>query len=71
MNIEHENTVRALKDEPSIVNSVWCRFGIHRWTFWSNPGVLKDKWGTRAFFQTKECVHCGLVAKRRIEGIIS
>jgi hypothetical protein len=32
MSPEKENTFRALKDEPLLMTSVFCRFGIHKWT---------------------------------------
>jgi hypothetical protein len=70
MNINHENVIRKLKDEPSIVDSLWCRFGIHRWTIWSDPEWRKDKWAIKCLFQSNKCVHCGTVKIRKINGII-
>ena len=59
MNIEHENTARALKDEPLLATTPWrCRFMLHVWTKWTTPVTLK-----RGIYlhteQYRQCSCCG------------
>ncbi len=58
MNIEKENTFRALKDEPLLIESWLCRFGWHRWEKWSNPYIPK---GGSNNLQTSSCACCNKV----------
>ena len=73
MNIEHENTVRALKDESPLVNSVWCRFGIHRWTQWNKGQWIKDKdySSIQHYVLNKRCVHCNTLKIKKVKGLVS
>ena len=67
---EKQNTLRRLAGQDDLITSPWCKFGFHKWTVWSTPEVLKDKWGIKGFYQTRECVHCALLKKTQIKGII-
>ena len=66
MSPEKENTIRALRNEPLIMTSVWCIFGIHKWTKYSNPESIGTKYfpGKRpsgyykVINQEAFCVHC-------------
>ena len=42
MNIDQENTWRALQDEVPLVTSWLCRFGWHRWSQWSEVYLPKN-----------------------------
>lgn len=59
MNIQHENTARALRDEPLFATNQWlCAFGIHTWLKWSKPAL--NKRGAWAFVeQYRTCGCCG------------
>ena len=69
MSIDSENTMRALKDVPLLVNSRWCRFGIHRWTVWNKGEWVKDEWGERYFTQYKTCACCNTIRSKRVKGL--
>lgn len=57
MNLEEENTFRALKDEPAI-QSWRCRFGWHRWTKWK---FKEGDWQVgRAPLAACKCADCDL-----------
>ena len=60
-----ENTLRALKDLPLIMTRFRCRLGMHKWTQWSNPFVLK-KFPEDDYLQGRLCVHCNSVQTREI-----
>ena len=68
MNIEHENTVRTLKDEELIVDSPWCRFGIHRWLRWDEGQWIKDRSysSKKHYVICKRCVHCNTLRVRYV-----
>jgi hypothetical protein len=66
MTPEKENTFRALKDEPLLMTSVFCRFGIHKWTKYREPYKTGFKYFTRSnpagyytvMVQPRSCVDC-------------
>lgn len=64
MNIKHENTVRALRDELPIVISIWCRFNFHLWTIWCEP--FQRKGDVTIHRQTRHCVHCNLTQEKTL-----
>lgn len=59
MNINHENTARALKEQPLFATRQWmCRLGIHTWLMWSKPAV--NKRGAWSYVeQYRSCGCCG------------
>jgi hypothetical protein len=63
MNIEKENTFRALKDEPLLITSLLCRFGWHRWTQWSDVYLPKNA------STNIQDAHCGCCNKMRIHKV--
>jgi hypothetical protein len=67
MNISHENTARALRDEPLFATRQWlCRFGIHTWLKWHDP--VKQRRGAYDFIeQFRACGCCGKVQRREID----
>jgi hypothetical protein len=64
MNIDQENTLRALKDEPLIVNSWLCRWGWHRWTQWSEVYLPK---GGNANVQHAHCACCNKMRVHKVK----
>lgn len=63
---EKNNTYRLLKDEVPLTKSVWCRFGIHNWTMWSNPehGIYKNPFTlnrSKVLFQFRNCGNCNKI----------
>ena len=44
-----ENIIRKLKEEPLLVTSFWCRFGLHNWNKYNEPVDYDEegRWGTR------------------------
>ena len=68
MDVEQENTFRALNDEPAIALWQWrCKFKWHRWTCWSNPYIPNNG---KFNVQNRECVDCNLVQLRRISDML-
>lgn len=71
MSPEKENTFRALKDEPLLVTSFFCRFGIHKWTKYGDPVgspglVYRVGMGYyRVMYQRKACASCNAVDHRK------
>jgi hypothetical protein len=74
MSPEKENTFRALKDEPLLMTSIWCRFGIHKWTMYSEPVKLGTAYVSSLFsrdgyyaimMQKKRCVNCNIPSHRK------
>lgn len=73
MSPEKENTFRALKDEPLLMTSIWCRFGIHKWTRYSDPAKLGTTYVVSPFrsayytimIQEKRCVNCNIPSHRQ------
>jgi hypothetical protein len=76
MSPEKENTFRALKDEPLLMTSIWCRFGIHKWTRYSEPAKLGTTYCGSVFspgrggyyaimIQEKRCVNCNIPSHRQ------
>ena len=63
MNIAKENTFRALKDDPLIVDSFLCRIGWHRWTTWTEPYIPN---GGKANLQDSHCAVCNKVRVRTV-----
>jgi hypothetical protein len=64
MTPEEENTFRVLKDEDPIVTSMWCWWGLHKWTKWDNSNQsrdYRDSW----VIQRKTCVHCNDFKERK------
>lgn len=64
MNIDKENTFRALKDQPAIISSWLCRFGWHRWTEWSEVYLPK---GGAANIQHAHCACCNKIRVYRVK----
>lgn len=66
MNIEHENTARALKDLPLFATRQWmCRLGIHTWLHWSEP--VKTRRGAYDYVeQYRKCGCCGYASRRQL-----
>ena len=69
MSPEKENTFRALKDEPLLMTSHWCKFGIHKWTRYTDPvRIGRNEIATSAYYaimrQEKRCVHYNIPAYR-------
>lgn len=74
MSPEKENTFRALKDEPLLMTSHWCKFGIHKWTKYNEPVKLGTKYvvgivsytGYYALMsQERRCIHCNTPSHRQ------
>lgn len=63
MNVEKENTFRALKDDPLLVSSWLCRFGWHYWTQWSEVYVPKNG---QYNFQHAHCGYCNKMKVRKV-----
>jgi hypothetical protein len=59
MNVDKENTFRALKDEPLIArHQWWCRLGVHTWTKYDPPvKIQRGVW--LHVEQHRTCVCCG------------
>lgn len=55
------NTARALKDQPPLVSSIWCYFGLHNYTKWGQP----TKEGIY-YVQNRGCVNCGKFQRRKV-----
>lgn len=63
MNLEEENTFRALKDEPAM--QTWrCRIGWHRWTKWKYQEP--DYSAGRIPLAVCKCADCGLPRVKHI-----
>ena len=64
MNIEHENTVRALAGKELFAGRQWmCRFGIHTWLKWKDP--VKSTRGVYHYIeQYRACGCCGQVQRK-------
>ena len=56
MNIQHENTARRLRGDLPIVQSIWCKLGLHRWTIWTEP--FQKNGDVQIHRQTRYCVNC-------------
>lgn len=71
--IEVENTARALRDEPLIVTSRLCRFGIHQWSKYKEPVKVGTKYSGASggyndiMIQEKRCVHCNISNHRKFK----
>ena len=66
MNVEVENTARALQDKPLFATRQWmCRFGIHTWLMWRDP--VKQRRGAYDFIeQFRACGCCGKAERRQL-----
>ena len=64
MNIEKENTMRALQEKPLLAKKQWwCACSIHTWMPWKAPVV--NKRGTWTFVeQFRSCGFCGQTQRR-------
>lgn len=67
MKVEHENLIRTLKDQPTLVSSILCRLGWHRWTKWINLPVTLRYDGTKVRYQERYCVHCNRLQVKRAD----
>jgi hypothetical protein len=65
MNIDEENTFRALKDQAPIATSRWCFFGIHTWERWGK--AYKPKQNSSKHIQTRHCVHCNKLDVQEVQ----
>lgn len=64
MNVEKENTLRALGDKELFATNQWsCALGIHTWLKWGKPGL--NKRGAWTFVeQYRQCGCCGKSQRR-------
>lgn len=64
MNVEKENTMRALQDKPLLARKQWwCACSIHTWMPWKTPVV--NKRGAWTFVeQFRSCGYCGKTQRR-------
>lgn len=62
---EEENTFRALKDEPPLATSIWCRIGIHNWSKWSKS--FKPLNNRNKHVQTRHCANCNIVRVKEVK----
>lgn len=64
MNIDHENTVRALAGKELFANNQWfCAVGIHTWLKWKSP--VKTRRGVYDYVeQYRECGCCGKAQRK-------
>lgn len=69
MNIDQENTMRALKDQELLAtHQWWCRFGIHTWEKFKPP--VKTRRGAYDYIeQYRICACCGQAARRQLDKI--
>ena len=68
MNVEAENTFRALKDETLLVSSMWCRVGWHTWEHWSDPYLPSST--AKHNIQHRYCCHCNKGEVRRLSDLV-
>ena len=61
---EKENTFRALKEQPLLVTSILCMFGLHRWEKWSRAYRPKER--DSRHVQHRHCACCNKMAVRNI-----
>ena len=67
MDIDQENTVRALADKPLLARRPWvCAMGLHTWTQWSTPRNNTDKYGRRIVEQYRGCGYCNKTQWRTV-----
>jgi hypothetical protein len=68
MDIDAENTFRALKDErPIAKRQWWCNsLGIHTWTKYDRPPVTTNEGGYTVVAQYRECACCGIINRKVI-----
>lgn len=56
MIIDQENLVRILSDKPQLeTKPLFCFFGLHRWTKWSNPELTASH---TDYYQNRVCIYC-------------
>jgi hypothetical protein len=69
MNVEQENTMRALKDQELLAtNQWWCKFGIHTWEKYKAP--VKNRRGVYDYIeQYRTCACCGRADRRQLDKI--
>ena len=67
MKVEHENLIRTLRNEPILVTSILCRFGLHKWTKWLNlqGDDRYEVYETR--YQQRYCIHCNRQQIRKVD----
>lgn len=67
MDVNEENTWRALQDKTPLVESRWCQWGFHKWTKWvtlQEEKVFVAVYLGSRLHQRRECVSCGDVEGR-------
>jgi len=57
---EQENTFRILSEEPLLVTSFWCRFGLHNWTKYREPERTRQYTGPDLLLQIRCCGSCNI-----------
>jgi len=64
MDVEKENTMRALAEKPLFAKRQWwCAFNIHTWLEWSKP-VDNKRGAYRMVEQYRVCGCCGKAQRR-------
>ena len=67
MNVDHENTIRALRDQAPLATRPWrCRLGIHLWEKYSMP-VVQSRGLWTYVEQTRYCACCGKIDRYVLE----
>lgn len=64
MNVDKENTFRALSEKPLLARKQWkCACGLHTWLPWKDP--IKNRRGTYDYIeQYRACGFCNKVQRR-------
>ena len=62
---EQENTFRRLTEEPLLVTSFWCRFGLHKWTKYKEPEVVRQG-PYKLISQERRCASCNIANQHTI-----
>ena len=57
-----EDTFRALQDQQTVNRSMRCRFGLHRWTVWSEP--YQESGDLAMYRQRRTCTRCNITNRR-------
>lgn len=68
MDVEQENTFRALKDDPPIAR--WqkrCMLNWHRWTEWSEAYIPQNG---KFNIQHRHCADCNKMDIRRVSQMV-
>lgn len=65
MDVDKENTFRALAERPLLARRQWyCTFGLHVWTQWSTPRNNTDKYARPIVEQYRGCGYCNRSQRR-------